>query len=147
MGPAEKLAVVVTVATLLSILGGWFRWGRPRVARAKHEATAMRDAILGRDRVVDSITGRELAEPLPGIGVRMAHQEDQMRLLTDAVSKIADSHRRLEQVEHRVDRHDEEIATLKTAQMERIVARAESAQAWSAVEAAVQSQPPDQLPE
>lgn len=147
MSPAERLATAVSVVALVSALASWVRWGRPRLRKTKHEVTAMRDAILGREQIVDSITGRELAEPLPGIGVRMAHQEDQMRLLTDAVSKIADSHRRLEHVEHRVDRHDEEIADLKAASMERIIARAESAQAWSAVEAAVQSQPPEQINE
>ena len=134
MSAAEKLALIATVVGLVSALGSWIRWGRPRVARAKHEATAMRDAILGREVVVDSITGRELAPALPGIGVRMAHQEDQMLLLTEAVSKIADSHVRLENVERRVDHHDSEIADLKAAQMERVIARAESAQAWSAIE-------------
>ena len=143
----EQIGLTATVIGIITALASWWRWGRPKVQQAKREATAMRDAILGRERVVDSITGRELAEPLPGIGVRMAHQEDQMRMLTDAVSKIADSHRRLEHVEQRVDRHDEELADLRAAQMERIVARAESAQAWSAVEAVAKSTPPDQIDE
>src|SRR3546814_5864564 len=115
--------------------------------KARQEVTAMRDANVGRDPLVDSITGREIEPALPGIGVRMAHQGDKMRLLTDAVSKIADSHVRLEHVEKRVDRHDEELADLRAAQMERIVARAESAQAWSAVEAVAKSAPPDQIDE
>ena len=143
----EQIGLTATVIGIITALASWWRWGRPKVQQAKREATAMRDAILGRERVVDSITGRELAEPLPGIGVRMAHQEEQMRMLTDAVSKIADSHRRLEHVEQRVDRHDEEIADLRAAQMERIVTRAESAQAWSAVEAVAKSTPPDQIDE
>jgi hypothetical protein len=142
---SEKLALLLTAATLISVIGGWLRWGRPRVTKAKQEATAMRDAILGREPMVDSITGKELAPALPGIGVRMAHQEDQMRLLTDAVSKIADSHVRLENVERRVDQHDDEIKDLRSAQMERVMARAESAQAWSAVEAVAKAQPPDQI--
>jgi hypothetical protein len=143
----EKLGLVLTVLGILSVLGGWLRWGRPRVAQAQREAVAMRDAILGRDSVRDTITGRELAPALPGIGVRMAHQEDQMRLLTDAVSKIADSHVRLENVEARVDRHDEDIAILKAASAERIIARVESSQAWQAVEAVAKSQPPNEIDE
>jgi hypothetical protein len=140
---AEYLGLALTLVTLVSALGVWLRWIRPRVSRAQQEAVAMRDAILGRDSVRDTITGRELAPALPGIGVRMAHQEDQMRLLTDAVSKIADSHVRLENVEARVDRHDEDIAILKAASAERIIARVESSQAWQAVEAVAKSQPPE----
>ena len=65
-----------------------------------------------------------------------------MRLLTDAVSKIADSHRRLEHVEMRVDEIAEDVAVLKAGTMERIMARAESAQAWSAVEAIAKTDDP-----
>lgn len=143
----EQIGLTATVIGIITALASWWRWGRPKVQQAKREATAMRDAILGRDPIVDSITGRKIEPALPGIGVRMAHQEDQMRLLTDAVSKIADSHRRLEHVEQRVDVLTEDVEDLKRGTMERIMARAEAAQAWSAVEAAVKSTPPDQIDE
>lgn len=143
----EQIGLTATIIGIITALASWWRWGRPKVQQAKREATAMRDAILGRERVVDSITGRELAEPLPGIGVRMAHQEEQMRMLTDAVSKIADSHQRLGHIEVRVDGLEEDVADLKAGRMERIIARAESAQAWSAVEAVAKSTPPDQIDE
>lgn len=144
MSPAEQVALAATIATLVSVLGGWLRWGRPRVAKAKQEATAMRDAILGREPVVDSITGRELAPALPGIGVRQARTEDQMALLTEAVSKIADSHVRLAHIETRVDDLAVDVADLKAGAMERIMARVEAAQAWSAVEAVAKTTPPDE---
>lgn len=147
MTPAQQLALVVSAVSLITALGGWWRWGRPRIEQAKQEATAMRDAILGRDPVIDSITGRELAPALPGIGVRQARTEDQMILLTEAVSKIADSHVRLAHIETRVDRLDQDVEDLKAGALERIIARAESTQAWSAVEAAVRSTPPDQIDE
>jgi hypothetical protein len=141
------IALAGAVVALITGLAGWWRWVRPRIERVKKDGAAMRDAVLGREVVVDSITGRELAPALPGIGVRMAHQEDQMRLLTDAVSKIADSHRRLEHVEQRVDEIAVDVADLKAASMERIMARAESAQAWQAVEAVAKSTPPEQIEE
>lgn len=131
----EQIALAATVVGLVTALAGWWRWVHPRIESTKKDGAAMRDAILGREPVVDSITGRELAPALPGIGVRMAHQEDQMRLLTDAVSKIADSHQRLEHVEKRVDEIAIDVADLKAGTLERIMARAESTQAWSAVEA------------
>ena len=141
------IALAGAVVALITALAGWWRWVRPRIERVKKDGAAMRDAVLGREVVVDSITGRELAPALPGIGVWMAHQEDQMRLLTDAVSKIADSHRRLEHVEQRVDEIAVDVADLKAASMERIMARAESAQAWQAVEAVAKSTPPEQIEE
>lgn len=143
----EQIALAATVVGLVTALAGWWRWVRPRLERVKKDGAAMRDAVLGRDPIVDSITGRELAPALPGVGVRMAHQEDQMRLLTDAVSKIADSHQRLAHVETRVDNIESDVADLKAGAMERIMARAESAQAWSAVEAVAKSTPPGEIAE
>lgn len=135
----DYLALALSVGALLSMIFGWFRWWRPRIHKARSDGVAMRDAILGRDPIVDSITGKELAPPLPGIGVRMAHQETQMELLTTAVTQIADSHRRIETAEKRIDRHDDEIAVLKAAAMERVMTRAESTQAWSAMESAIKA--------
>lgn len=63
------------------------------------------------------------------------------------MSKIAESHLRISSVETRVDGLETDVAELKAAQLERIMARAESAQAWSAVEAAVQATPPEQIEE
>jgi len=143
---ADALSVYATLAlTLIGVtaaLAGWWKWVRPRLRNLALEAVAMRDAILGRDPVVDSITGRVIGPALPGIGVRMAHQEDQMVLLTDAVSKIADSYQRIERVESRVGKLEDDVASLKEGQLERIMAHAESASAWSAMEAAVGTQPP-----
>jgi hypothetical protein len=144
---AENVALAATLVGLISALAGWWRWGRPRIAKAKADGAAMRDAILGREPVIDSITGRELAPALPGIGVRMATTEEQMLLLTEAVAKIADSHVRLAHIETRVDDIAADVADLKAGAIERIMARAEAAQAWSAVEAAVKATPPSEIDE
>lgn len=140
----EQIGLTATVIGIITALASWWRWGRPKVAKARQEATAMRDAILGREPVIDSITGRELAPALPGIGVRQARTEDQMALLTEAVAKIADSHVRLAHIETRVDVIAADVADLKAGAMERIMARVEAAQAWSAVEAVANSAPPEQ---
>src|SRR5690348_13404056 len=120
----------LAIAGLLAIVAGWIRWARPRIQRARADSVAIRDAILGRDAVLDSITGKELAPFLPGIGQRMANTEAQMAVITEAVAKLADTHQRL-------DRHEERIEKLEAAAVERVVTRTESAQMFRAMEAAI----------
>lgn len=131
-------ALAGIAGSLVIILGGigaWVRWVRPGYRRTKADFIAARDAVVGRDAIVDTITGKELAPALPGVGVRLDKQEQQMDLLTTAVAKIADSHVRLED-------HEARIHALEAAAVERVVARAESAQAWRAMEKAIDSAPP-----
>lgn len=143
----ENVALALTVVTLITALGTWWKWGRPKLMKARQEATAMRDAILGREPIVDSITGRELAPALPGIGVRQARTEDSLALLTTAVAKLADSQTRIDHIETRVDSLDADVADLKARTLEKIMAHAEATQAWSAVEAVAKSTPPDPIEE
>lgn len=106
----------------------------------------MRDAILGRDPVTDSITGKELAPALPGIGVRMEHQERQMETLTQAVRTIADTQVTVAAIQQEVADHRGRIRRLEEATVERVVSRAESAAAWRAMEAAANGDQTDELP-
>ena len=126
------ITLTLGFVALAGVVLGWLRWVRPKIHRGRKEVVAVRDAILGREAITDSVTGKEIAPALPGMGVRMAHQESQMALLTDAVAKIADSHGRLESLEDRVK-------ALEEASVERIVTRAESAQAWRAIAAVHES--------
>lgn len=121
--------LALSLCALLAVLGGWLRWIRPRWRNGRREITAVRDAILGREAQFDSITGKEISPALPGMGVRMAHQEQQMELITSAVARLAETHERLEN-------HESRIKKLEDAAVERVVARAESAAAWRAMEAA-----------
>lgn len=119
------------LASLLAVLTAafaFFKWVRPRLQRVVSDVRAGRDALVGRDAVHDSITGRVISPELPGIGVRMATTETQMTLLTDAVAKIADSHVLLED-------HGRRIKALEAGSVERVAARVESTSAWRAVEA------------
>lgn len=128
----DVTAVVATctgVAASLGFVFSWLRWVRPGWQRWKRGAIGAWDSVVGREAVVDSITGRELSPALPGVGVRLD-------ILTDAVAKIGDQHVRLED-------HEDRIKRLELAAVERVVTRSESAAAWRAMEAVAQSKPDD----
>jgi hypothetical protein len=131
MNPAQIGTGLVAVAAAVGALAllwkyGLRAWRGWRSARMK--VAAVTDAILGREAVFDSITGKEIAPPLPGMGVRMAHQEQQMEAITVAVTSLASQREALEN-------HEGRIKALEEAAVERVVTRAESAAAWRAVEA------------
>jgi hypothetical protein len=131
---SDWTGVIVGVGAALGVVLACLRWVRPRFRRTVQEATAMRDSILGRDAVVDSITGAELAPALPGVGVRLAETEKHLGVLAEAVATIAESHVRLED-------HEGRIVALERAAVERIVNRVDSAAAWGAMQAASESTP------
>ena len=133
----QYVAAFLALAAVVSTTYAAFRWARPRYQRLASKVTGVFDAILGRDAVVDSITGKELAPPLPGMGVRMAHQEQQMELLAVTVTKLANQQSHFQRLEERVDSNTERIKALEDAQLERVVTRAESAQAWRTIETAL----------
>jgi hypothetical protein len=140
------IGLLVAVCTLLGLVVGWVRWVRPKIHNGRREVVAVRDAILGRDAIADSITGREIAPAVPGIGVRMAHQEKQMELLTEAVAQIANSQLRFDNLETHVANHEERLKSLEDASVERVVTKVESAQAWRAMEEAIKAEP-DETPD
>jgi hypothetical protein len=97
--------------------------------------------------------------------VRMAHQEQQqietsrqMETMAIAVTKLVSQQHAIAELRSEVTghaeqiaEHAEQIAELKAASMERVITRAEAAQAWQAMEAAIKAQPesdrgPDELP-
>jgi hypothetical protein len=133
--------LIVGIGGAVAVLATWLAWLRPRYKKSKADAAAIRDAILGRDAVKDSITGKELAPPLPGIGQRMATQETQMAEITTAVAQIAATHLQLARMDQAIDEHEERIKALEDAAVERVVTKAESAAAWRAMEAAALAKP------
>lgn len=147
---SDNIAWTVAIAGGLVTLAVLARKAWRRILRAIKTGNAVVDTLVGREAIHHPETGREIVPASPGIGARMVSQEEQahrqgeqMVLLTNAVSKIADSHARLEHVESRIDAHDKAIAELKAQSVERVVTRAESAAAWRAVEAVASSSPPD----
>ena len=133
-------ALIASATSILALLGAiavWVKRVRPRFRRWGKQWRMARDSIVGRDPIVDSITGVEKSPALPGIGVRMATTETQLGTLTEAVAKIADSHARLEN-------HEGRLNALEAAAVERIVTKADSVAAWRAVEAVAGGHPGDE---
>lgn len=131
---------------LLSAIAGWAKLIRPKWRGFKGDVTAGRDALLGRDAIIDSITGKELAPALPGIGQRMAAQEQSTELLVVTVTKLVAHQEHAEKLEKRVDNHDDRLKALEEAAVERVVAKAESTAAWRAMEAATKATPDMTIP-
>lgn len=153
-------AVEAAVGTLLAVGGVILAvrrkagpWWRQLVA----DLVKARDSINGRDEIKDSITGEVLVPAVDGIGVRMNDAEKrqqktatelavlvkQTKNLTETVQQLAETQLAQHHLERRVDDHERRIVKLENSQVERIVARAESAQAWSAMEAAIHADPGD----
>lgn len=130
----DWLTFALAVGAVVSLVAGWLRWVRPRYRRARAEVTGIRDSILGRDAIVDSITGREIEPALPGVGLRLAAQEERLGTLAEAFASLANSHAML-------DDHETRIQALEVASVERIVSRAESAAGWRAMEEAIKAEP------
>lgn len=128
LGNMDALTKAIAFAvTAVGAMFGIYRWFRPKWRAISADVQAGRDALVGRDAVVDSITGKELAPALPGIGVRMATMET-------AVAKLVETTLRL-------DDHELRITSLEEGAVERVAAKLESAQAWRAVEAVAKATP------
>jgi hypothetical protein len=150
-------------AGLVVILGGiasYVKWMRPFLMAAKHDIVSGRDALLGRDEIRDTVTGKVLAPALPGMGIRMDTNEQQMSVVVDAVAqiapalaKIADTQKwqedagveitklRTQQIEHQkqITENARDIAELRHGYVERVMSRADSEAAFRAIEAVAQN--------
>lgn len=143
----EYVTLALGIIALLGAVLAWIRWVRPRIRRGRAEITAVRHALLGREEIVDSITGKTIEPALPGIGTRMANQEQQMELLAVTVTKLVDQQVHQQKLEERVDLHEARLVALEEQTIERVAAKAESISAWRAVEAVAKQTPdPDPAP-
>lgn len=138
------ITFALSVIALCGALLSWVRWGRPRWQNIVSDVRGIRDAMLGRDAIVDSITKKEIEPALPGIGVRMAHQEEKTDRITGTLEKLVDQQETLIKLHERVDGIDGRVRKLEEGAVERIVTRAESAEAFRAIQA-VAGQNPDGL--
>lgn len=127
--------VFLGIAGVLTVLVGWLKVIRPAWRHGWGKVTAAFDSINGRPAIVDSITGAEIEPALPGIGVRMAHQEAVSVELAAAVSRLADTQEQHLALARQVRRIDDRVAKLEAAAVERVVTKVESAEAWRAVQA------------
>lgn len=126
---STRAEMITTILVLLGVLLGYLRWVRPRIRRAVRTTNAVVDTMIGREAIIDHANGRVISPAMPGMGVRLAAVED-------ALVTLAHQDKRIGSLEVRVD-------GLEAASVERTVARAESAQMWSAMEAAANAKPPE----
>ena len=130
----RAVGLILSLAALGALLVGYVRWLRPRWRTFWREIRAIRDALLGREAITDSITGDERVPALPGLGVRMASVEENQTRITEALVKLADSHELIQD-------HENRIKALEAAAVERVVTKVESAQAWRTIEKAIDAEP------
>lgn len=122
------------------------RWLFPRWRAIVAQFVAVRDAILGRDAILDSITGEQLAPAQKGLGPRTAELERGMELLSIAVTKLADQNTALISVTRDVSDLQTRVGRLEAASVERVVTKVESTAAWSAVEAVAKTDSTGRIP-
>lgn len=116
------LSVLGILAILIPV---WLKWIRPKWRAFIHDVAAGRDALVGRDAIHDPLSGTQIAPALPGVGKRMETIEAALVVLADNQAVLIN--------------HEERILALEQAAVERIVTRAESGAAYSAMEAAFRS--------
>lgn len=147
---AQWLLAVGAAATMLVT---FIRFIRPLWRNTKSDARAIRDTLVGREAVKDSITGEEIRPAQPGIGSRMADQElharrqsTQLEILTNAVADMARASERLDAME----RNHADLAQRVTAfeqghHLERMAGKVESIQLLSTIETVAKSGDHDEI--
>lgn len=134
---SDNIGWVVAITGGLITLGVVARKCWRKMLRAIKKGNDVIDTLVGRDAIYHPESGKELEPAAPGIGARMVRLEDAFLTLVNQGDRIS-------ALEHNQLKHEEAITELKAAQVERVIARAESAQAWSAIEAAVKATPQDE---
>lgn len=126
---------VILVGLAVGTLVAFLKWTGPRVASVRSDARAIRDTLVGRPPVRDSITKKVVSPAIPSIGERMASQEASMAQVASAVDKLADATSRLTHLEERMTRVEDALIT------DRRLEKIESVQLLRTIETAVQSDP------
>jgi hypothetical protein len=118
---ADQAPIGAFIVTALVAIAAGARWLLPRLARFFRSLDRMFETINGRPAEVDR-SGREVAPPVPSLSVQMA----------DIKAELGE--RRL--MEERLTNVEGRVTALESGhQVERVVSKLESAQAWAAVEA------------
>lgn len=135
---SDQATVGAFLVTAVVALAAALRWLLPRLARFFGSVTQTFETINGKAAVVDH-SGREVEPPVPGVQVQLAD-------IKAVVSDQSQQNTRLTAIEAEQVDHTHRLTRLEEAHIERVVTRAESAQAWAAVEA-IASQPAGDPPE
>lgn len=121
MMTSDQATVGAFAVTALVAVAAGARWMLPRLARFFRSVDRMFETINGRPAEVDK-AGRQVAASVPSLSVQLADLRSEL-----GDRKLMDQ--RLTDVEGRV------TALESGHQVERVVSKLESAQAWRAVEA------------
>jgi hypothetical protein len=133
----DNTQALVAIAAGLVMLAGSAWTFRAKVKPwwdgLRRDYVAGRDALVGREAVRDSITGRELSPALPGIGQRMANVETAIVAIAQQQEDIADLKHAVAVHDREIGRHGEDISELKAAVVERVVNKVEQTELWRTV--------------
>lgn len=126
-------AVVALIGGLILIVaslgGAWLKFGRPKA----QQRDAVSEAILGRPEVTDR-SGAVIQPSQPGMVAQVSELKIEVRTLVDTHLLVRGVVEDIKEVKDRVK-------VLEDARVEHVVSRAESAAAFSAIEAAVKADP------
>lgn len=137
---SDNIAWIVAIVGGLITLAVLARKAWKRILRAVKTGNAVVDTLVGRPAIHHPESGKELEPASPGIGARMVRLEDAFLTLVNQGDRIS-------ALEHNQIKHEDAIAKLEAASVERVVTRAESAAAWRAVEAVALATPEDPEPD
>lgn len=129
----DGVQVVLTLSTVGALWFGWAKVAGPRVKRQWNRLVGFVEAIAGRDAIVDKASGIEKAPAVPPLGVRLASIDDTMQKLVVVIESNHDAHKRIDSVVADVAVLKVDVDGLKTAAVERIVTKSESAEMWRAI--------------
>lgn len=128
---------IILLGLCVGTIYAFLKWLKPRLHEVRSDARAIRDTLVGRPAVRDSITNRVVSPALPSIGDRMASQEE-------AVQKVADAVQQLATTATRLDQHDKRLNRLEDAlQIDRRLDKIESVQLLRTIETVAQAEATD----
>lgn len=130
------LQMVIVVGAATTVLVGFFRWFRPKVRNFFCDLRSIRDTLVGRPASRDSITHRIIpGTALPGIGERMASQEQVVADMSESVKALVRNNQRLDDHERRIERMEDAL------HIDRRLDKIEGIQLLRTIEQVAQSEP------
>lgn len=147
LGPV--LQMIVLLGAAVTVIAAFMKWVRPKYRLFFSDLRAIRDTLVGRPAIVDSVTKRIVPHTaLPSIGERMATQEESLRLVADAVEKLATANSRLTSLELEVGRLSTRIERVEGCLTdERLLTKVEGIQMLRTIEQVASATEPPASPD
>ena len=104
------LQFIILIGAAGTVILAALRWVRPRIKNFTGDLRAVRDTLVGRPAMRDSITDRIIpGTALPGIGERMASQEQTVADMSKSVRTLVENNQRLDDHEKRIERIEDAL--------------------------------------